>query len=411
MKSFVLFLSFLFMAVSVFAQSRKKINEQLSMELASTEIECDSISGVALNKVFQVRDKNMDLSAAQLRNEQRQATDLTGALSKVEKEYDQLIRLGEDPSKLVNLNDLQKEVLRFQEKLIAMNHSEKLPELQKPVLLQNHLMLIKKSKRKEQTRWLQDELKRYSLAIEENMIRIVRMDEYLKNLDVARNELDSIYVNYENVLYDLAIEESKLLGKIRKLKELSLENWPKNFSPVFEREFGKPERNEIGQPTDVGLSKHVWYSYPDGDPFGDFIQYANPIPIHEFSMEKMKKQWCVIPRAVQNPIDSSIIYNQVDEMAEFPGGRSALLKFISKNYRMPEIVEELGISFKIYLKFAILEDGSITEMKVERGMADCPECDEEAIRLLKKMPKWKPGKLNGKTVKSWYHLPINIKLN
>lgn len=405
---FLTLVAVLFYTGLSFSQSRKKINEQLRIELASVIIKCDSMSGLALNKAFQIRDKNMDLSAAQLRNEQRQATDLTDALAKVENEYNQLVRLGEEPSRLVNLNDLRKEVLHFQEKLIAMNHSEKNQELQKPVLLRDHVMLIKKNKRKEQTRWLEDELKRYSLAIEENTVRIVRMDEYLKNLEAARNELDSIYLNYENVLYDLAIEESKLLGKIRKLKEFSLENWPKNFSPVFEREFGKPERNEIGQPTDVGLSTHVWYSYPDGDPFGDFIRYANPIPINEFSLERMKSQGGVIRRIEP---DLPLIYSDVSEEAGFPGGNVALMQFLRNNFHIPEMAMELGVSGKIRMKFVVLKDGSVTDVKVEKGLTDCPECDREAIRVIKMMPKWNPAKFQGKVVNSWYSLPIQIHVN
>ncbi len=56
------------------------------------------------------------------------------------------------------------------------------------------------------------------------------------------------------------------------------------------------------------------------------------------------------------------------------------------------------------------EDGSISSIKVQRGIPNCPECDKEAIRVLKMMPNWKPGKIKGKAVSSYFNLPINIDL-
>lgn len=106
-----------------------------------------------------------------------------------------------------------------------------------------------------------------------------------------------------------------------------------------------------------------------------------------------------------------IIYDIVDEPAEYAKGLSGLRIFIAENLKYPQRAVELGIEGKCYVQFYILEDGSITNIVVKRGVTDCPECDEEAVRMIKSMPKWLPGKLNGKAVKSLYSLPVAFKLN
>lgn len=96
----------------------------------------------------------------------------------------------------------------------------------------------------------------------------------------------------------------------------------------------------------------------------------------------------------------------IDEPAEFPGGIAAMKKFLAENLVYPESAREKGIEGKAYLKFVVGTDGKLTDIKVVRGVVDCPECDAEAIRVVKLMPNWIPGKNAGKPVKSYYNLPI-----
>jgi protein TonB len=103
--------------------------------------------------------------------------------------------------------------------------------------------------------------------------------------------------------------------------------------------------------------------------------------------------------------------NIVEEEAQFPGGRSAMMKFMSENLRYPQVAVEQDIQGKSYLQFIVLETGELTDIKVKRGIPGCPECDAEAVRMVKLMPKWIPGKNNGKAVKSYYVLPVTFKLN
>jgi periplasmic protein TonB len=106
-----------------------------------------------------------------------------------------------------------------------------------------------------------------------------------------------------------------------------------------------------------------------------------------------------------------VIYDVVDEPADFPGGMAAARAYLGNNIKYPQTAVDMGIEGKAYLKFIVSESGNISNVKVIRGVQDCPECDAEAIRVIKSMPDWKPGKVNGKAVNSTFTLPVQFKLN
>jgi protein TonB len=106
----------------------------------------------------------------------------------------------------------------------------------------------------------------------------------------------------------------------------------------------------------------------------------------------------------------SDILEIVDEPAEFPGGMDAMREYLKKNMMYPMSAKEAGIQGKCYLRFIVNTDGSISNVRVVRGVVDCPECDKEAMRVVKNMPNWKPGRMNGKDVKMYFTLPIAFKL-
>ena len=99
-----------------------------------------------------------------------------------------------------------------------------------------------------------------------------------------------------------------------------------------------------------------------------------------------------------------------DVEAEFPGGYTAMMKFIQTNLIYPQSGIEFGAQGKCYLRFVIDKDGVINSVKVLRGILGCPDCDREAIRVLKSMPYWKPGKIKGREVSTFFDLPINFTL-
>lgn len=100
----------------------------------------------------------------------------------------------------------------------------------------------------------------------------------------------------------------------------------------------------------------------------------------------------------------------VDEDAEFPGGYPAMMKFFSQNLKYPEIGVITGAQGQANLRFIVEKSGEINDVKVLKGVPNCTECDKEAIRVVKAMPKWKAGKINGKPVRSYYNMPITFTL-
>lgn len=103
----------------------------------------------------------------------------------------------------------------------------------------------------------------------------------------------------------------------------------------------------------------------------------------------------------------SIFFVVVEKMPEFPGEKS-IQKWIHENVKYPEIALENGIQGKVYVKFIIEKDGTVTEPKVIKGVDT--SLDKEAIRVIQSMPKWKPGKQRGKTVRVSFTIPINFSL-
>jgi len=102
------------------------------------------------------------------------------------------------------------------------------------------------------------------------------------------------------------------------------------------------------------------------------------------------------------------IYTQVDVMPSFPGGETALMKFLTDNLTYPINAADQGIQGRVILRFVVNSDGSISDVEVMRSIEK--SCDNEAIRVIKLMPKWIPGKLGGVNVPVYYKLPIVYRL-
>jgi len=121
------------------------------------------------------------------------------------------------------------------------------------------------------------------------------------------------------------------------------------------------------------------------------------------------KKHTIEPPVVEPPIipTGPVI---ADEPAEYIGGRSAMMAFIQKNMHYPDVAYQAGIEGRCFLKFVVSKKGDISTVTVQRGVIDCPECDAEAVRVVKKMPLWKPGKTNGKPVDSYFNMPIGFAL-
>lgn len=93
---------------------------------------------------------------------------------------------------------------------------------------------------------------------------------------------------------------------------------------------------------------------------------------------------------------------------EFPGGMEKYKEYILTNLKYPQEALELGIEGKVYVKFVVTKDGSITNVEVVKGIN--PLMDKEAKRLIQNMPKWSPGILDGKPVSCYFYLPVYFKI-
>jgi protein TonB len=98
-----------------------------------------------------------------------------------------------------------------------------------------------------------------------------------------------------------------------------------------------------------------------------------------------------------------------EEMPSFPGGEAELRKWLQDNIVYPTIALERGIQGRVSLRFVVTSDGTIDEVTVLKGLD--PSCDKEAIRVVKKMPKWIPGKQNGNPAYVYFSLPVVFKIN
>lgn len=115
-------------------------------------------------------------------------------------------------------------------------------------------------------------------------------------------------------------------------------------------------------------------------------------PIVEEKEEEVEEEVVIIP----------------DVNPEFNGGEAKLYEYLSENIKYPDLARDGGITGKVYVQFVVEKDGSITNIQVKRDIGG--GCGEEAKRVVRGMPKWKPGKVGGRTVRSQFILPINFIL-
>ncbi|HEY5593409.1 MAG TPA: energy transducer TonB [Paludibacter sp.] len=119
----------------------------------------------------------------------------------------------------------------------------------------------------------------------------------------------------------------------------------------------------------------------------------------------------VIAAPIAAPVaeeEDQVIFQVVETMPSFPGGDAELFKFLSSGVKYPVIAQENGIQGRVICQFVVNKDGSIVDVEVVRSVD--ASLDKEAIRVIKSMPKWSPGKQRGKSVRVKYTLPVNFKL-
>ena len=102
------------------------------------------------------------------------------------------------------------------------------------------------------------------------------------------------------------------------------------------------------------------------------------------------------------------VFDIVEQQPLFPGGPAALMKYLSENTKYPVVAQENGVQGRVTVQFVVEKDGSISDVHVLRGVD--PSLDREAVRVVKSMPRWTPGKQNGITVRVNYRVPVLFRL-
>ncbi len=107
-------------------------------------------------------------------------------------------------------------------------------------------------------------------------------------------------------------------------------------------------------------------------------------------------------------VDYDQVFTATEKMPEFPGGQAALMNWIGQHIKYPAMALENNVQGRVVVKFVVKKDGSVGNVAVVRGKD--PDLDKEAVRVVKSLPAFTPGTMNGKPVAVWYTLPINFRL-
>ncbi len=139
------------------------------------------------------------------------------------------------------------------------------------------------------------------------------------------------------------------------------------------------------------------------------VQIENDIEINSEADDKTEVQEYVpVQRAKEEEVVEAEVFTVVESMPDFPGGDAARMKFLVENIKYPQMARESSIQGTVYVTFVVEPSGAVTGVKVLRGIGG--GCDEEAMRVVKAMPKWKPGQQRGKPVRVQFNMPIKFTL-
>ncbi len=141
----------------------------------------------------------------------------------------------------------------------------------------------------------------------------------------------------------------------------------------------------------------------------DDVEVEDEIEIDVDADDDTEMEEYIPPEEEEEEVAEAEIFTVVESMPEFPGGGTgALMQYLGKNIKYPPLAKESGIQGRVFINFVVEPDGSISNVRVLRGIGG--GCDEEAVRVVENMPNWKPGKQRGKPVRVSYNLPVKFTL-
>jgi periplasmic protein TonB len=183
------------------------------------------------------------------------------------------------------------------------------------------------------------------------------------------------------------VELGQLADEFTEMEEIPITEMPPPPPPVLQQPeiVEVPDEEEIKQDIEMNLDVDVKQE----------VQVSAPVKID-----------APPPPPVEEEKDE--VFMIVEDQPTFEGGMEAFYKFVGKNIEYPKQARRMGVEGKVFVQFVVDKDGGLNDIKVIKGIG--AGCDEEAIRVLKESPKWKPGKQRGRPVKVRMSLPISFKL-
>ena len=140
-----------------------------------------------------------------------------------------------------------------------------------------------------------------------------------------------------------------------------------------------------------------------------FGQKDNEKGTEDRNVTRTLKEEVVVEKPVEKPKEvKEEVFRSVEQMPQFPGGEAALMKYLQSHINYPPMAAENNVQGKVILQFVVEKDGRVGEVKIARSVDK--DLDKEAIRVVKSLPKFTPGRQNGYPVRVWYTLPVNFKL-
>ncbi len=192
-------------------------------------------------------------------------------------------------------------------------------------------------------------------------------------------------------------EEVKVQPKVEPKKEIPEVRESQKFTaPVIKKDDLVKEENTLKAMDELEKDKAVSNVDQEGTKDRTMEAIRNDIKVDPEPKAEVKQEV------------ATKVFDVVEQMPSFPGGNGALMKYLSSNIKYPTIAEENGVQGKVIVQFVVGRDGSISGAKVVKSVD--PSLDKEAIRVVKSMPKWIPGKQNGQSVNVKYTLPVTFQL-
>ncbi len=186
--------------------------------------------------------------------------------------------------------------------------------------------------------------------------------------------------------------------KVEQKKEIPVARETQKFTaPVIKKDDLVKEENQVKQMDQLDSKVAVGAEDKEG--------------VKDRTVEAVRNDIAVAappPPPAPKPEVANKVFDVVEEMPSFPGGQAALMQFLSSNIKYPVVAQENGVQGRVIVGFVVEKDGSITDVKVMRSVD--PSLDREAQRVVKAMPKWKPGKQNGSAVRVKYTVPVVFRL-